>query len=45
VPARTAIQNAMQQIFAGQDIRKSLQTAENTYNQVLESNNRANGRH
>ncbi|WMB63430.1 ABC transporter substrate-binding protein [Lactiplantibacillus pentosus] len=36
VPARTAIQNAMQQIFAGQDIRKSLQTAENTYNQVLE---------
>ncbi|MBQ0836958.1 ABC transporter substrate-binding protein [Lactiplantibacillus pentosus] len=45
VPARTAIQNAMQQIYAGQDIRKSLQTAENTYNQVLESNNRANGRH
>ncbi|EQM55123.1 glycerol-3-phosphate ABC transporter substrate-binding protein [Lactiplantibacillus plantarum EGD-AQ4] len=45
VPARTAIQNAMQQIFAGQDIHKSLQTAENTYNQVLESNNRANGRH
>ena len=45
VPARTTIQNAMQQIFAGQDIRKSLQTAENTYNQVLESNNRANGRH
>ncbi|MCE6030224.1 ABC transporter substrate-binding protein [Lactiplantibacillus pentosus] len=45
VPARTAIQNAIQQIFAGQDIRKSLQAAENTYNQVLESNNRANGRH
>ncbi|MBS0951639.1 extracellular solute-binding protein [Lactiplantibacillus plantarum] len=45
VPARTAIQTAMQQIFAGQDIRQSLQTAENTYNKVLESNNRANGRH
>ncbi|WP_285228339.1 extracellular solute-binding protein [Lactiplantibacillus paraplantarum] len=45
VPARTAIQTAMQQIFVGQDIRQALQTAENTYNKVLESNNRANGRH
>lgn len=44
VPARTAIQNAMQQIFAGQDIQQSLTTAEKTYNKVLESNNRANGR-
>ncbi|RRK09967.1 ABC transporter substrate-binding protein [Lactiplantibacillus garii] len=44
VPARTSIQNAMQQIFAGQDIYKSLKAAENSYNKVLESNNRANGR-
>ncbi|WP_370447985.1 extracellular solute-binding protein [Lactobacillus sp. CBA3606] len=44
VPARTAIQTAMQKIFAGQDSYRALKTAENSYNQVLKSNNRANGR-
>ncbi|WP_318766615.1 ABC transporter substrate-binding protein [Lactiplantibacillus carotarum] len=43
VPARTLIQNAMQQIFAGKDIYQSLKTAETSYNKVLELNNRANG--
>ena len=43
VAARALIENAMQQIYAGKDVKQSLQTAENSYNKVLKSTNRANG--
>jgi len=43
VAARSLIQNAMQQIYAGKDVYKSLKAAEDSYNKVLESNNLANG--
>ncbi|MFC6179965.1 ABC transporter substrate-binding protein [Lactiplantibacillus daowaiensis] len=44
IAARALIENAMQQIYAGKDVYQSLKTAENSYNKVLKSTNRANGR-
>ena len=43
VAARSLVENAMQQIYAGKDVYKSLKAAEDAYNKTLAANNLANG--